>query len=207
MVHDHSADDVFTTPRAYDWMTRFATFGAHARACSRAADLLGAEAPGVVVDVGSGTGALTFALRERYPTSTIIGVDPGAPMVARARERAAREELDVEFREGFAQDLPVDDGVADAVTCSLSLHHVAESELPRALTEARRVLRPGGLLLVVELAPVGWLARVASGHPHATSPAAYVALLRAAGFVDVRTGRLTRRLLGYVSGRAPHLVR
>ncbi len=72
-------------------------------------------------------------------------------MVDRAARKASRQGLEVEFVKGIAQELPFADDSADVVLASLVLHELPEAGRQRAFAEARRVLRPGGRLLVVEL--------------------------------------------------------
>jgi ubiquinone/menaquinone biosynthesis C-methylase UbiE len=97
---------------------------------------------GTVVEVGAGDGA-NFAL---YPDEVerIVAVEPEPFLRARA---AARADERVELRDAVAQDLPVSDGEADAVVFTLVLCSVPQDA---ALTEARRVLRPGGEVRFLE---------------------------------------------------------
>lgn len=184
-------------------MRQVCSCGAARRIDQRAAELLVPYAPSKLLDVGCGTGALTMALRRRHPAAEVIGVDPGEAMLAQARRKAVADGLDIDFRVGRGQQLPVDDAAVDAVTISLALHHVPADDVPLALAEMLRVLRPGGVLLVVELAPVGRVVRLLSPHAHEHQLTQYAAMVREAGFTGVRTGRLTPRLLGYISGLAP----
>ncbi len=97
---------------------------------------------GTVVEVGAGDGA-NFGL---YPDEVrrIVAVEPEDYL----RERAAlRSDERVELRDAMAHALPVADGEADAVVFMLVLCSVAQKA---ALAEARRVLRPGGELRVLE---------------------------------------------------------
>jgi ubiquinone/menaquinone biosynthesis C-methylase UbiE len=98
-----------------------------------------------VVDVGCSDGTMTRRLAGL--AASIVGVEPSAEAVARARARAGANER---YLEGTAQALPVDDASADAVTFFNSLHHVPAEALDAALDEARRALRPGGVLYVQE---------------------------------------------------------
>jgi SAM-dependent methyltransferase len=91
--------------------------------------------PAVVVDLGCGTGLSTRAwsgLAER-----VVGVEPNPAMLA-----AAEPALGVEYREAFAQEPGLEDGCADIVTCSQSLHWMDPQP---TFGEAARILRPGGL--------------------------------------------------------------
>jgi SAM-dependent methyltransferase len=98
-----------------------------------------------VVDVGCGTGALSHLLAEEG--ARIVGVDPSADAIARAVAGAGPRER---YLVGFAQDLPVSERYADAVTFLNSLHHVSVTALAKALAEARRVLRHNGVVYVQE---------------------------------------------------------
>ena len=101
---------------------------------------------GVAVDVGCGTGTFAIALAARRPDATVIGVDGDAEILGLAREKQGAERVD--WREGLAQGLPLEDGSADVLTTSLVLHHLLPGEKRDALAEAARVLKPGGRLHV-----------------------------------------------------------
>jgi ubiquinone/menaquinone biosynthesis C-methylase UbiE len=92
-----------------------------------------------VLDVGCGTGSLTFLLAQRPELEAIAGVDYAAPYI----EHATRRNTDarVTFRVGDATALPFPDASFDRVLCQLVLHFVPEPE--RAVAEMRRVARPG----------------------------------------------------------------
>jgi SAM-dependent methyltransferase len=99
-----------------------------------------------VVDVGCGAGALVRWLRDQG--ADVVGVECGDVMLRTALE-ADRDHPEA-YRTGVAQALPLADESADLVILSYSLHHVPREEMVRALAEAHRVLRPGGVLYVVE---------------------------------------------------------
>lgn len=102
----------------------------------------------VVGDLGCGTGRLA-ALVAPF-VGRVVAVDGSANMLAAARERLAGRE-NVEFREGDLEALPVEPETLDVAVLSLVLHYAADPL--RVLLEARRVLRPGGRLLLVDLLP------------------------------------------------------
>ncbi len=104
-----------------------------------------------VLDVASGTGDLTFALKRHRPDALVMGADFAEPMLELARGKAARQGLDVEFLVADGTDLPFDDAQFDAVTIAYGLRNFAD---PNAgLREFRRVLKPGGRLAVLEFPP------------------------------------------------------
>jgi ubiquinone/menaquinone biosynthesis C-methylase UbiE len=103
---------------------------------------------GRVLDVGCGTGTFALALAGARPDARVIGVDgdPEALAIARAKPGAAA----IDWREGLAGALPAPDASADAVVLSLVLHHLTRAAKAGALAEARRVLKPGGMLHVAD---------------------------------------------------------
>lgn len=127
---------------------------------SALAALLPADA--VLVDLGCGTGHTLLQLAPFVGQA--IGVDREPRMLAVARARLEGV-ADVQWREGALTDLPLPDAVADLALCILVLHHVRD--VVRALSEARRILRPGGRLTVVDMVAHDrrdW--RQAMGHQH-----------------------------------------
>ncbi|MGH9213119.1 MAG: methyltransferase domain-containing protein [Acidimicrobiales bacterium] len=105
-----------------------------------------------VVEVGSGGGFDSIVAAHLVGTGgRVVGVDMTPEMLARSRETARLLDLDhVEFREGLAEDLPVDDGWADVVISNGVLNLVADKG--RAFAEVFRVLRPGGHLQFADIA-------------------------------------------------------
>lgn len=115
--------------------------------------LLGLLPPGGLgrlLDIGTGTGRLLELLAPRIAAG--VGVDASRAMLALARARLARAGLShCTVRLADMYRLPLADASFDAVVMQMVLHH---AETPAAaLAEGARVLRPGGLLIVVDLAP------------------------------------------------------
>ncbi len=108
-----------------------------------------------VLEVGCGVGAELQILRRRFPHSHLTGLDFSESQLAKAREllRAELASGAVELREGSAYDLPFADASFDGVCLIWVLEHLVEPG--RALREARRVLRPGGVLSVTEVFNAG----------------------------------------------------
>ncbi|MEV0122468.1 class I SAM-dependent methyltransferase [Streptomyces sp. NPDC050703] len=109
-----------------------------------------APEPGVVVDVGSGPGAISFLLAEAFPKARIVAADPEEPLLERARERAAREGLADRFG---AVRAALPDAIDDVPTADLlwlckSLHHVGDQGA--ALKALAGRLAPGGVVALLE---------------------------------------------------------
>ncbi|HEY2174396.1 MAG TPA: methyltransferase domain-containing protein [Mycobacteriales bacterium] len=113
-------------------------------------DLLDPQPGEDVLDVGSGPGYLAREIAQRVgPRGAVHGVDPSESMLATAvRLRAGEHPAAVRFCVGDALALPFPDGSFDAVTATQVYEYVAD--MPAALAEARRVLRPGGRLLILD---------------------------------------------------------
>ena len=105
-----------------------------------------------VVDVGSGAGFDTFiAAGQVGPTGRVIGVDMTPEMLTKSRDTTAELGLHhVEIREGLAEQLPVDDGWADAVISNGVINLCADKRA--VFDEIWRVLRPGGWLQFADIA-------------------------------------------------------
>jgi SAM-dependent methyltransferase len=104
------------------------------------------RATGIVVELGSGTGA-NFGL---YPAavSRVLAIEPEPSLRARSAEAAGTAPVPVVVLEAVAESLPLEDASADTVVASLVLCSVSDPR--RALAECRRVLRADGLLLFYE---------------------------------------------------------
>jgi ubiquinone/menaquinone biosynthesis C-methylase UbiE len=103
-------------------------------------------AQGQVLEVGVGSGRnLPFYRRD---VDRVLGVDPSEGLLAMARSHTAWTHFPVRLRQAAAEDLPLDDRAVDTVVMTWTLCSVADPL--RALSEIRRVLRPGGSLLFIE---------------------------------------------------------
>lgn len=126
--------------RDYDRMNRLMTLGLDCRWRKRA--LRGIQ--GNVLDVACGTGDMAVSLVERG--CTVTGVDISEEMLAIARQKAPM----VTFMIADAEHLPFPDASFDAVTCAFGVRNFVHLE--QGLNEILRVLKPGGQLVILELA-------------------------------------------------------
>jgi arsenite methyltransferase len=105
-----------------------------------------------VVDVGSGAGFDSFVAAAHVgPGGHVIGIDMTTEMLAKSRTTASQlGYTHVEFRDGFAESLPIDDGWADVVISNGVINLCADKLA--VFNEIRRVLRPGGTLQFADIA-------------------------------------------------------
>jgi len=142
-MSSHGADRLFagSIPELYDAYLVPLIFEPYA------ADLAGrlARRPLTrVLEVAAGTGVVTRALASALPASvSIVATDLNQPMIARASAVGTRRAI--EWRQADAMQLPFDDGTFDAVVCQFGVMFF--SDKARAYSEARRVLKPGGVFM------------------------------------------------------------
>jgi ubiquinone/menaquinone biosynthesis C-methylase UbiE len=106
-----------------------------------------------VVDVGCGEGRFTRFLAQSAAQTS--GLDINQVSLDRARAKAREESIDVDWRQGRAEEMPFADESLDLVVFSNSLHHVAMEHMVAALQQAARVLKPGGDLYIMEPVAAG----------------------------------------------------
>jgi ubiquinone/menaquinone biosynthesis C-methylase UbiE len=106
-----------------------------------------------MLDVGCGTSTLVLMAQRMHPGATIVGLDGDPVILAIARRKAAKERLPVQLDEGMAYAMPYPDRSFDAVVSSLMLHHLTHDQQVRCLAEMKRVLVPGGRLVIADFAP------------------------------------------------------
>ena len=119
-----------------------------------------------VLDIGAGPGQLAMKVATSAPNARVVGLDVAPDMIQRASARAARSSDGDRLRLvlGDAVSLPFADGSFDAVITTFSLHHWPDPE--RGIAEMERVLRPGGVARVYDIADwVRWLERHGEGTP------------------------------------------
>ncbi|MBL9189808.1 MAG: bifunctional demethylmenaquinone methyltransferase/2-methoxy-6-polyprenyl-1,4-benzoquinol methylase UbiE [Opitutaceae bacterium] len=188
--------------------------------------------PRDVLDLATGSGDVAFALARMLPRETaILGLDFCQPMLDQAEVKKAAADgryPNVTFRQGDGLALPLPDASFDAVTISFGLRNLADRA--RGLREMRRVLRPGGQIVVLEFSQprawfrplyyfylrrvlprvAGWMTGDRAAYVYLNDSieqfpdrAAIAAEMRAAGFADVQAVPLTLGTVALHSGRKP----
>ena len=161
-------------------------------------EALGAQRGERILDAGCGPGFYVAEIADEVgPDGSVVGVDMSPQMLALAARRVEGRD-NVLLREGEVISMPVPDGDFDGAISVQVLEYVAD--VPAALGEIRRALRPGGRVVVwdVDWSTVSWRSEdpgrmeraLASWDAHLTHPAlprTLGAQLRAAGFEDVQT--------------------
>jgi len=160
-----------------------------------------------VLDVGCGTGTLAIEAKRRVGlTGSVYGIDASPAMVARATNKAKKKGTEVTFELGLAESLVFPDGRFDVVLSTVMLHHLPRKAREQGVREMRRVLKPGGRLLVVDFAGKSASGRGPHVHFHRhghVEPRALVDLVSGSGLHVVESGSVGMWSLHFVLGEAP----
>jgi ubiquinone/menaquinone biosynthesis C-methylase UbiE len=156
-----------------------------------------------ILEIGCGTGTLLTLIARQYPVITAVGLDPDPKALARARTKAHRSRVTIQFDQGFADRTPYADATFDRVLSSFMFHHLSAQDKLPTLREVRRVLRPGGMFVMLDFAgdaKQGWLGRhMHAGHRFEDNATDRVlALMRQAGFDEPKRTREDTVLFGHM---------
>lgn len=172
----------------YDPLVSLMGFG---RAGQELIDQANIQSGHSVLDIGCGTATLVVKLKRRYPDVQVVGLDPDAKALQRARKKVMRAGLSVQLDHGFADELPYEERSFDRVFSSFMFHHLEEPERERTAREVLRVLKPGGsfhlLDFVSDDAAHGFFDRFMKGHALMTTNTneRLLQLISRAGFTKV----------------------
>jgi ArsR family transcriptional regulator len=142
--------------------------------------------PLVIADLGAGEGA--FALLLAQSAKKVIAVDTSAKMIEVGREQARRHGVkNIEFRLGDMEQVPIRGARVDLLFFSQSLHHALHPG--RAVSEANRILRPGGRIVILDLVKHRFeeARELYADEWLGFSEAEVEAMLEKAGFTEVQT--------------------
>ena len=172
---------------AFTWLVSFGSMSGVRKATVKAARLKNGEA---VLDVGCGTGDLTLrAARRVGAEGRVSGIDASPDMVKIARRKAAKKGRDIDFRVAPIEDLPFADGEFDAALSSFMIHHLPDDLKVSGLAEVRRVLKPGGRIVLVDLKPakgiVGFVSHLIGFRLPDDYAEQLTSTIREAGFEDI----------------------
>ncbi|MDR3577591.1 MAG: methyltransferase domain-containing protein [Anaerolineaceae bacterium] len=213
-IHSRAADELQKAGsmqgwgKSYDTLVGFLSMGQE-RKLRQATLQLARIIPGEqILEVGCGTGTLSLAAkRQAGAHSTVCGIDIAPDMIETARQKAAKAGLDAQFQVGRIETIPYPDNQFDLVLSSLMLHHIPDDKnKQQGLKEIFRVLKPGGRLLIVDMAPPqnphlrGLVGLIVGPDFVSHSVAEFMPLLEQAGFTNIKTGPTSSRFLAYLSG-------
>jgi len=209
--HSHGNPDdrggrLIRQARLYECHAAIAFLGRRRRLYDDLVARSGAQPGDQILDIGCGTGYFTRrAARAVIPAGHVVGIDPSPPVIDYAAHVAP---ANCTFQQASAQALPHPDASFDVVISSLTMHHLPPEERPTALSEAYRVLQPGGRLLIADFRPprnriANQLIGALAGHKTPHHAIGHLARqIAQAGFRVTGSGDLPHRL-HYVQAQRP----
>jgi ubiquinone/menaquinone biosynthesis C-methylase UbiE len=109
--------------------------------------------PSTILDLGCTVGHNTCAWKLTFPDAQVTGIDVASACLKYGHARALDQGVDINFKQMNATALDFADNSVDVVFSSMFLHELSVKDIRKVMEEAHRVLRPGGLMLHMELPP------------------------------------------------------
>ena len=154
------------------------------------------RSPTRLVDLGCGFGKSTWPMKRAFPEAEVIGIDLAAPCLRMAHAKSEALGLAVDYIQADCQATGLEPGLADLVASTMLLHEVPRPALEATIREAARLLKPGGILRMLDFQFTGdpfrdhHIARHGARNNEPFMPGAMsadtVAMCEAAGLVNAR---------------------
>lgn len=133
----------------YDGLNRVISFGVDVSWRKKVLKMVSAKNPGSILDIATGTGDLAI-LMAQTPAQRIVGLDISAGMLEVGRKKVQAKNLSarIELLLADSENIPFDDNTFDAITVAFGVRNF--EQLEKGLSEILRVLRPGGIFVILE---------------------------------------------------------
>jgi demethylmenaquinone methyltransferase/2-methoxy-6-polyprenyl-1,4-benzoquinol methylase len=133
----------------YDGLNRVISFGIDVKWRKKVVEIVGKNNPKQILDIATGTGDLALMMANLNP-DRIVGLDISTGMLAVGKQKIAKANLSekIEMIVGDSEDMPFEDETFDAITVSFGVRNFAN--LDKGLKEIARVLKPTGVLVILE---------------------------------------------------------
>ncbi len=134
----------------YDGLNRLISLGLDQKWRDNVVNMVAAHNPDVIMDIATGTGDLVIKMAKKTNASKLIGLDISSGMLEVGKVKVKEQALDsrIEMVLGDSENLQFDDHSIDAVTVSYGVRNF--EDLEKGLSEILRVLKPGGILVILE---------------------------------------------------------
>ena len=134
----------------YDGLNRVISLGTDVSWRKKVVQAVAATKPETILDIATGTGDLAIHMAEETNAPKIIGLDLSEGMLREGRKKIDRKDLDsrIEMVQGDSEALPFENDSFDAITVAFGVRNF--EDLEKGLSEIQRVLKPGGIFVVLE---------------------------------------------------------
>lgn len=134
----------------YDDLNRVISLGADLKWRKKVVNWVRERTPDSILDIATGTGDLAIQFAQATNARRVVGLDLSEGMLAVAREKTTKEDRlqQIEFVKGDSENLPFEEASFDAISVSFGIRNF--ENLEKGLAEIFRVLRPGGLFIILE---------------------------------------------------------
>ncbi len=134
----------------YDGLNRVISMGTDVSWRKKVVQTVASTNPDTILDIATGTGDLAIQMAEQTGASEIIGLDLSEGMLREGRKKITKKSLDqkIEMVQGDSEDLPFENDHFDAITVAFGVRNF--ENLEKGLSEIQRVLKPGGIFVVLE---------------------------------------------------------
>ncbi|APU68925.1 MAG: bifunctional demethylmenaquinone methyltransferase/2-methoxy-6-polyprenyl-1,4-benzoquinol methylase UbiE [Bacteroidota bacterium] len=134
----------------YDGLNRVISLGTDVSWRKKVVQAVAATKPETILDIATGTGDLAIQMAEETNAPKIIGLDLSEGMLREGRKKIDRKDLDsrIEMVQGDSEALPFENDSFDAITVAFGVRNF--EDLEKGLSEIQRVLKPGGIFVVLE---------------------------------------------------------
>ncbi len=147
---DQVADMFDNISKNYDGLNRVITFGIDVKWREKVVAMVKATNPKNILDIATGTGDLAIMQSKAIPEATIVGLDISAGMLEVGKQKITKLGLDnsIDMVLGDSENIPFEDNFFDAISVSYGVRNF--ENLNKGLQEIKRVLKPGGIFVVLE---------------------------------------------------------
>lgn len=186
----------------YDAYMKKTTWGREKALREMTVNLAQIEPGDSVLEIGCATGSLTLeAKRKTGASGRVCGIDIIPGMIEYSRKKAEAAKLDVEFKAGSIESIPFPDKSFDVVMCSFMIFHMSEPVRQKGIREISRVLKPNGVLLIIDLAlprnPVSRvLVKALLGFMFQHDLKELLPVMESSGFTKLESSRVKFRIFG-----------
>ncbi|MDN3724529.1 bifunctional demethylmenaquinone methyltransferase/2-methoxy-6-polyprenyl-1,4-benzoquinol methylase UbiE [Aequorivita sp. SDUM287046] len=139
-----------TISENYDGLNRIISLGSDIKWRKKVIKMVAEKKPKTILDVATGTGDLAIQFAEKTSAEKIVGLDLSEGMLSMARKKVAGKAIaeTIEFVQADSEALPFEDNTFNAITVSFGIRNF--ENLEKGLAEIFRVLKPGGIFVVLE---------------------------------------------------------